>query len=96
MICNDSTFFLSFFFYLKQNFKANVITKTPKFKGKMLPAVESYVDVCVEVLWLMSIQVPSMALEWPEPNSPFDNEKYIKQILVVQLRVIYYFIFGMQ
>jgi hypothetical protein len=24
----------------------------------------------------MSIQVSPMAIEWPEPNSPFDSEKY--------------------
>ena len=65
-----------FFVYFKQNFKENVITKTPKFERKMLPAVDAYVDVCLEVLWLMSIQVPPMALEWPNQNSPFDSEKY--------------------
>ena len=72
IICNDSIFF----FFFKQNFKENVITKTPKFESKMLSTVNDYVDVCVEVLWLMSIQVPPMTLEWPEPNSPFDSEKY--------------------
>jgi hypothetical protein len=72
IICNDNIFL----FFSKQNFKENVITKTPKFESKMLPTVDDYVDVCVEVLWLMFIQVPPMAIEWPNPNSPFDSEKY--------------------
>jgi hypothetical protein len=42
----------------------------------MVPTVDDYVNVCVEVLWLMSIQVPPMAIEWPNPNSQFDSEKY--------------------
>jgi hypothetical protein len=56
IICNDSIFL----FFFKQNFKENVITKTPKFESKMVPTVDDYVNECVEVLWLMSIQVPVM------------------------------------
>ena len=53
-----------------------MITKNLQIENKWLPAVDAYVDVCVEVLWLMSVQNPPMALEWPEPGSKFDNEKY--------------------
>ena len=53
-----------------------MIAKNQKIEKKWLPAVDAYVNVCVEVLWLMSVQNPPMAIEWPEPNSTFNNEKY--------------------
>ena len=53
-----------------------MITKNHQIEKKWWSAVDAYVDVCVEVLWLMSVQNPPMAIEWPEPNSPVNSEKY--------------------
>lgn len=88
MVCNDITFF--YFFYFKQNFKENVITKSPQIDKKWLPAVDAYIDVCVEVLWLMCVQNPPMVIKWPEPNTKFDTEnykEYCKKGKIVKLAV---------
>lgn len=41
-----------------------------------MPVVDAYIDKCIEVMWLMSVQDPPMAIRWAKKESQFDGENY--------------------
>lgn len=56
--------------YVLQAFRENML------KTKKTPAVDAYVDKCIEVIWLMRIQDPPMFLKWPTYGDRFDPDIY--------------------
>ncbi|VDI37708.1 Hypothetical predicted protein [Mytilus galloprovincialis] len=59
-----------------QKFKEIVLVKNPKYQSKKVPAVDAYIDKCIELFWLMSVQDPPMVIRWPKADSPFDGDNY--------------------
>lgn len=62
---------------LCKKFKETTIERDFRWDHTKLPIVLSdYIDKCIEILWLMCVQDPPMALTWPSEGDRVDTDKY--------------------
>ncbi|XP_061164617.1 uncharacterized protein LOC133173648 [Saccostrea echinata] len=62
---------------LCKKFKETTIEKDFRWDHTKLPSVlNDYIDKCIEILWLMCVQDPPMALVWPSEGDRVDRDKY--------------------
>ncbi|XP_052076785.1 uncharacterized protein LOC127714789 [Mytilus californianus] len=63
-----------------QYFKESTASRL-ELNYKTLVSMNSYIDKCVELIWYMCVQDPSMILRWPDPDDAVDPTifKYYKK-----------------